>query len=222
MARSSAACRWSTAWCCSSTPPRARCRRRGSSCARRSTAQLPVILVVNKVDRPDARIDEVVHEATDLLLGLASDLHEEVPDLDLDSILDVPVVYASAKAGRASLDAARRRRTAGQRGPRAALRDDPREDPGAVRTTRARRCRRTSPTSTPRRSSAASHCCGSTTAPCARVRPSRGPVTTAACRTSASPSCSRPRRSTACPRTRRAPATSSPSPASRTSRSARR
>ncbi|GEA83415.1 MAG: translational GTPase TypA [Cellulomonas sp.] len=67
------------------------------------TAQLPVILVVNKVDRPDARIDEVVHEATDLLLGLASDLHEEVPDLDLDSILDVPVVYASAKAGRASL-----------------------------------------------------------------------------------------------------------------------
>ena len=67
------------------------------------TAQLPVILVVNKVDRPDARIEEVVHEATDLLLGLASDLHEEVPDLDLDAILDVPVVYASAKAGRASL-----------------------------------------------------------------------------------------------------------------------
>ena len=66
-------------------------------------AKLPVILVVNKVDRPDARISEVVHEATDLLLGLASDLHEDVPDLDLDAILDVPVVYASAKAGRASL-----------------------------------------------------------------------------------------------------------------------
>ena len=67
-------------------------------------AKLPVILVVNKVDRPDARIDEVVHEATDLLLGLASDLHEEVPDLDLDSILDVPVVYAAAKVGKASLE----------------------------------------------------------------------------------------------------------------------
>ncbi|MBK5250014.1 MAG: translational GTPase TypA [Actinomycetales bacterium] len=65
-------------------------------------AKLPVILVVNKVDRPDSRISEVVAEATDLLLGLASDLHEEVPDLDLDAILDVPVVYASAKAGRAS------------------------------------------------------------------------------------------------------------------------
>ncbi|WP_225755422.1 translational GTPase TypA [Actinotalea sp. Marseille-Q4924] len=66
-------------------------------------AKLPVVLVVNKVDRPDSRIEEVVHEATDLLLGLASDLHEDVPDLDLDSILDVPVVYAAAKAGRASL-----------------------------------------------------------------------------------------------------------------------
>jgi len=67
-------------------------------------AKLPVILVVNKVDRPDARIEEVVHEATDLLLGLASDLHDDVPDLDLDAILDVPVVYAAAKAGRASLN----------------------------------------------------------------------------------------------------------------------
>ena len=67
-------------------------------------ANLPVILVVNKVDRPDARISEVVHEATDLLLGLASDLHEDFPDLDLDTVLDVPVVYASAKAGRASLE----------------------------------------------------------------------------------------------------------------------
>jgi len=66
-------------------------------------AKLPVILLVNKVDRPDSRIEEVVHEATDLLLGLASDLHDDVPDLDLDAILDVPVVYAAAKAGRASL-----------------------------------------------------------------------------------------------------------------------
>ena len=67
-------------------------------------AKLPVILVVNKVDRPDARIDEVVSDTMDLLLGLASDLSEEVPDLDLDSVLDVPVVYASGKAGAASLN----------------------------------------------------------------------------------------------------------------------
>ncbi|MEE6273058.1 translational GTPase TypA [Georgenia wangjunii] len=67
-------------------------------------AKLPVILVVNKVDRPDSRITEVVAEATDLLLGLASDLSDEVPDLDLDAVLNVPVVYASAKAGRASLE----------------------------------------------------------------------------------------------------------------------
>ncbi|MFE5777620.1 MULTISPECIES: translational GTPase TypA [Brachybacterium] len=67
-------------------------------------AKLPVILVVNKVDRPDARIEEVVGESTDLLLGLASDLSDEVPDLDLDAVLDVPVVYASGKAGRADLE----------------------------------------------------------------------------------------------------------------------
>ncbi|HIZ36366.1 MAG TPA: GTP-binding protein, partial [Candidatus Ruania gallistercoris] len=66
-------------------------------------AGLPVILVVNKVDRADARISEVVSEAQDLLLSLASDLSEEAADLDLDAVLDVPVVYASAKAGRASL-----------------------------------------------------------------------------------------------------------------------
>jgi len=68
-------------------------------------AQLPVVLVVNKVDRPDARIAEVVEEAHDLLLGLASDLHDDSPELDLDDLLDVPVVFASAKAGRASLEA---------------------------------------------------------------------------------------------------------------------
>ena len=66
-------------------------------------AHLPVIIVVNKVDRPDSRIKEVVEETHDLLLGLASDLHDDVPDLDIDALLEVPVVYASAKAGIASL-----------------------------------------------------------------------------------------------------------------------
>ena len=67
-------------------------------------AHLPVILVVNKTDRPDARIDEVVEETHDLLLGLVSDLADDVPDLDVDSILDLPVIYASGRAGASSMN----------------------------------------------------------------------------------------------------------------------
>ena len=55
---------------------------------------LPVILVINKVDRPDSRIAEVVDEAYELFLDL---------DATEDQI-EFPVVYASAKAGRASLN----------------------------------------------------------------------------------------------------------------------
>ncbi len=65
-------------------------------------AHLPVILVVNKTDRPDSRIDEVVAETHDLLLGLVSDLSDDVADLDVDSVLDLPVIYASGRAGAAS------------------------------------------------------------------------------------------------------------------------
>ncbi len=63
-------------------------------------AGLPVVLVVNKTDRPDARIAEVVDESLELLLELADEL-----DLDEDTtshLLDLPVVYASGRAGRAS------------------------------------------------------------------------------------------------------------------------
>ncbi|MDN5877835.1 MAG: GTP-binding protein, partial [Brevibacterium sp.] len=67
-------------------------------------AKLPVILLVNKTDRADARIDAVVEESQDLLLGLAADLADEVPDLDVDAVLDVPIVYAAAKVGAASLE----------------------------------------------------------------------------------------------------------------------
>jgi GTP-binding protein len=65
-------------------------------------AKLPVILLVNKTDRPDSRIDEVVHETQDLLLGLASDLADEVPDVDIDSLLELPIIYASGREGAAS------------------------------------------------------------------------------------------------------------------------
>jgi GTP-binding protein len=59
--------------------------------------KLPIIVVVNKVDRRDARIAEVVEETYDLFLDLL--------DEDSSDGLDFPVVYASAKAGRASLTA---------------------------------------------------------------------------------------------------------------------
>jgi len=60
-------------------------------------AKLPVVLVVNKVDRPDARIAEVVDETYELFLDLLDDTHDQ-------DALDFPVVYASAKAGRASTE----------------------------------------------------------------------------------------------------------------------
>ncbi len=55
--------------------------------------RLPVVLVVNKVDRSDSRIAEVVDEAYELFLDLDADDHQ----------IEFPIVYASAKAGRASL-----------------------------------------------------------------------------------------------------------------------
>src|SRR5690349_1963493 len=58
--------------------------------------RLPVILVVNKVDRPDARIQEVVNEVYDLFLDLDAD----------ESQIEFPIVYTNAKAGTASLDPA--------------------------------------------------------------------------------------------------------------------
>jgi len=56
--------------------------------------KLPIILVVNKVDRPDARIDEVVDEVYELFM-----------DLDADSEqIDFPIVFTNAKAGWASME----------------------------------------------------------------------------------------------------------------------
>jgi GTP-binding protein len=57
-------------------------------------SKLPVILVVNKVDRPDARIAEVVEEVYELFIDL---------DADSDQI-DFPIVYTNAKAGWAALE----------------------------------------------------------------------------------------------------------------------
>jgi GTP-binding protein len=57
-------------------------------------AKLPVILVVNKVDRPDARIAEVVNEVEELFLDL---------DAAVDQ-LDFPIVYCVAREGRAAME----------------------------------------------------------------------------------------------------------------------
>ncbi|MEP7090715.1 MAG: GTP-binding protein, partial [Nocardioidaceae bacterium] len=59
-------------------------------------ADLPVVLVVNKVDRSDARIAEVVDETYELFMDLLDESHSQ-------DALDFPVVYASARAGRASM-----------------------------------------------------------------------------------------------------------------------
>lgn len=55
---------------------------------------LPVVVTINKIDRPDARPEEVVNEILDLFIELGAD----------ESALDSPFVYASAKKGFASLD----------------------------------------------------------------------------------------------------------------------
>jgi GTP-binding protein TypA/BipA len=56
-------------------------------------AHLPVVLVVNKVDRPDARTQEVVDEVYELFLDLDAD----------ESQIEFPIVYANARAGQAGL-----------------------------------------------------------------------------------------------------------------------
>src|ERR671910_3026954 len=56
--------------------------------------KLPVVLVVNKVDRPDARIGEVVHEVEELFLDLGAS----------EDQIEFPIVYTNARAGTATLD----------------------------------------------------------------------------------------------------------------------
>jgi GTP-binding protein len=61
-------------------------------------ARLPIVLVVNKTDRPDARIAEVVEETYELFMDLLDD------DAAGADQLDFPIVYACARSGRAGLD----------------------------------------------------------------------------------------------------------------------
>ncbi|MDR6939941.1 translational GTPase TypA [Arcanobacterium hippocoleae] len=66
-------------------------------------ANLPVIPVINKVDRQDARISEIVSQTQDLLLSLAADI-EDSAALDLDRLLEIPTIFAAAKAGYADTE----------------------------------------------------------------------------------------------------------------------
>ena len=119
-------------------------------------ARLPVILVVNKVDRPDARIADVIDEVYQLFLDL--DATEEQ--------IEFPIVYCNARAGQASL-------TEGEPGTDLGpLLDllleripapDVRHRPPAAGPT--------SPTSTPRPTSGAWRCAACATAPSAAARP---------------------------------------------------
>ncbi|MDT5009531.1 MAG: GTP-binding protein [Mycobacterium sp.] len=68
------------------------------------TAHLPVILVVNKTDRPDARINAVVEESHDLLLDVASDLDDSAAAA-AEHALGLPTLYASGRVGVASTTA---------------------------------------------------------------------------------------------------------------------
>ncbi|PZF83516.1 translational GTPase TypA [Jiangella anatolica] len=59
--------------------------------------RLPIVVVVNKTDRPDARIAEVVDETYELFLDLLDDSSDQ-------SALDFPIVYACARDGKAALE----------------------------------------------------------------------------------------------------------------------
>ena len=142
--------------------------------------RLPVVLVVNKVDRPDARIDEVVHEVEELFLDL---------DADEDQI-DFPILFANARAGWASTEQ-------GVEGTdleplfQAVLDHIP-----APRYEGARRSRPSCPTSTPPPTSVAWPCAGSTTGRSRRGPPWPGASSTAPSSGPRSPSCSSPTPST--------------------------
>ena len=88
--------------------------------------RLPPIVVINKIDRPDARVQEVLNEIYDLFIDL--DATEEQ--------LDFPVLYTSARAGTVVAVA-----RAARAGPPAAVRRDRRARAAAAREIRKVRCR---------------------------------------------------------------------------------
>ena len=117
---------------------------------------LPVILVVNKTDRSDARIGEVVDETYELFMELLED-----SGMDVDN-LDFPIVYSNGKTGQASLTRPEDGTSPDSPDLGAAGEDAARHRSRRRSTTPRSRCARRSPTSTPRPTSAAWRCCAST------------------------------------------------------------
>ena len=128
-------------------------------------ARLPVILVVNKVDRPDARIAEVVDEVYELFLDLDADEEQ----------IEFPIVYTQRARGLGVARPRARRATTSSRCSSCCSSTSPRR-----RTTPSTRCRRTSRTSTPRPTSAASRCAACATARSAAASRSPGAAPTGA------------------------------------------
>ncbi len=126
-------------------------------------ADLPVVLVINKIDRPDARVDEVVSDVEELFLDLDADEHQLV----------FPVLYTNARAGTASLKLDEPGEDLTQ------LFETIRDHVPAPGTTPITRSRPRSPTSTRRPTSAGWRCAACTRGRSARARPWRGAGSTA-------------------------------------------
>ena len=134
-------------------------------------ADMPVILVVNKTDRSDARIAEVVDETYELFMDL---LDESTARTLSTSRSSTPrVAPASRRCSPPRTARCPRAATWSRSSRRSSRRSPPRSTP------RARRCRPTSPTWTPPPSSAVSRWCASTKAPCPRARTWPGSSATA-------------------------------------------
>jgi GTP-binding protein len=157
--------------------------------------RLPVILVINKIDRPDARVAEVVDEVYELFLDLDADEEQ----------IEFPIVYTVARDGTATLDP-----------------DVPGTDLKPLVDVLLEHI--PAPTYDPEEGLQAhvTNLDASTTARSRRARRCHGVAPMARSTGSGSPSCTRPRHWTAFPPTRPSPATSSPWPGSPRSPSGRR
>ncbi len=150
-------------------------------------SRLPVILVVNKVDRPDARVAEVIDEVYELFLDLDADEEQ----------IEFPIVYCNARAGIATLeyDAAAPTPTEGTLAPLLDLLLQ--AHPARRRTSPIIHCRRSSRTSTPPHMWVASRSVVCAMARSGAASRSRGVAPTAASSAPRSPSCTSPTRSNA-------------------------
>ena len=123
-------------------------------------AKLTPIVVINKIDRPDARPQEVLNEVFDLFIDLGAD----------EDMLDFPVLYTTGKVGTATTRPRRSRAPTCSRCSSRSSRPSP-----PPRATPKARCRCWSPSSTTATTSAGWPSAASSTAPCAPARSTTSP-----------------------------------------------